>query len=170
MFDIGLKTIIPLNDIKTDIYDIREYDDELDDGRSIIVDICEIFADTEKILFFVSGFGDENWSVDCRFDLPIIIEQLPEIIRKINNRDFNFKLDFYEQGVEKEIEFVNDVDCVRLVCISRNDWIPEPSKIEMRKEDVSLVFNKLYEDFLSYSAILCNSLANHYLLKEWMSI
>ena len=96
MFNIELKTIIPLNDIKTDIYDIREYDDELDDGRSVIADICGIFADTEKILFFVSGFGDKNWAVDCRFDLPTIIEQLPEILRKINNSDYNFKLDFYE--------------------------------------------------------------------------
>lgn len=170
MFRMELRAIIPLNDIKTNIDSIREYDTELDDGRSVITDICEIFADTEKIVFIVSGFGDEKWAVDCRVDLPIIIEQLPEIINKINNKDFNFKLDFYEQGIEREIEFVNDVEGVNLICISRNSWLPKPSKIEMRKEEVSLIFSKLRDDFLSYSTVLCNSLANHYLLKEWMNI
>ena len=40
MFNMELKNTISLNDIKTDIYDIREYDDELEDGRSVIMDIC----------------------------------------------------------------------------------------------------------------------------------
>jgi len=165
-----LKTIIPLNDIKANVYDICEYDSELDDGRSVISDICEIFADTKKMIFAVSGFGDDNWPVDCRFDLPAIIEQIPEIISKINNRDFNFKLDFYEQGIEREINFIDDGEIVNLECISRNDWVPEPSKIEMRKENVSAMFRKFHKDFLLYSAVLCNGLANHHLLKEWMDI
>jgi hypothetical protein len=165
-----LKATIPLNDIKPNIYDVKEYDNELDDGRSVIADICEIFADTEKIQFIVSGFGDRQWPVDCRFDLPVIIEQLPEIISKIKNNDFNFILDFYEQGIEREINFEGDKDSVSLECISRNSWIPEPSKIVMEKGEVNKIFNMLYEDFLSYSKILCNDLANHYLLKEWMNI
>ncbi|WP_371368295.1 hypothetical protein SRRS_19270 [Sporomusa rhizae] len=129
MFSIELKSIIPLNDISSLVYDISEYDNELDDGRSVISDICKIFADTEKIIFFVSGFGDENWSVDCRVDLPVIIEQLPEIISKFNNKDSSFNLDFYEQGIERKINFIVDKEIVSLECISRNDWVPEPSKI-----------------------------------------
>ncbi|SFR69520.1 hypothetical protein [Anaeromicropila populeti] len=170
MFNMEIKTIIPLNTIKIDNCGIGDYDDELDDGRSVIMDICKIMGNTEQILFCVSGFGDDKWTVDCRFDLPIIIEQLPEIIRRINNKDFNFKLDFYEQGIEREIVFVNDVECVRLVCISRTNWIPKPNNIKMRKEEVSLIFNNLYKNFLSYSSVLCNGLANHYLFKEWMKI
>lgn len=170
MFNMKLKVRIPLNDIKPNIYDVKEYDNELDDGRSVIADICEIFADTEKFQFIVSGFGDRQWPVDCRFDLPVIIEQLPEIISKMKNDDFNFILDFYEQGIEREIKFKCGKDSVSLECISRNSWIPEPSKIVMEKGEVNKIFNMLHEDFLSYSEILCNDLANHYLLKEWMSI
>lgn len=171
MFNMELKSIVPLNDIKAAVYDVNEYDNELDDGRSVISDICEIFADTEKIVFAVSGFGDEKWSVDCRFDLPGIIEQLPEIISKINNEDFNFKLDFYEQGIEREINFTfNDEDTVVLECISRNEWVPEPGKIEMGKENVYKMFENIYRKFLLYSKVLCNDLANHHLLKEWMEI
>lgn len=170
MFSMELKTIIPFINIKTNVYDINEYDNELDDGRSVISDICVIFADTEKMIFSVSGFGDENWPVDCRFDLPVIIEQLSEILSKINNKDFNFKLDFYEQGIEREIIFSNNENVVNLECISRNGWVPKPSKIEMDKENVCTLFRKLYKDFLLYSEVLCNDLANHHLIEEWMEI
>lgn len=169
MFSMELKTTIPLNNIKANVYDINEYDNELDDGRSVISDICEVFADTEKMIFSVSGFGDENWPVDCRFDLPVIIEQLPEIVSKINNKDFNFKLDFYEQGIEREIIFTDAEEEVNLECISRNAGVSEPSKIEMKKENISTLFRKLYKDFLLFSVVLCNNLANHRLFKEWTS-
>jgi hypothetical protein len=170
MFSMELKTIKPLNNIKTSVYDMNEYDNELDDGRSVISDICEILADTEKIIFYVSGFGDESWPVDCRFDLPIIIEQLPEIVSKINNKDYNFKLDFYEQGIEREIIFIDDAEVVNLECISRNGWVPEPSRIEIKKENISTIFQKFYEDFILFSTVLCKNLVSHHLFKEWMVI
>lgn len=170
IFKIELKNKIPLNDIKVNSFINREYNNELDDGRSVISDICEIFADSGKIIFSVSGLGEENWPVDCRFDLPIIIEQLPEIFSKMNNNDFNFKLDFYEQGIEREINFIDNEDIVNLECTYRNDRVPMQVKIEMRKEIVSAMFRELYDNFLLFSTVLCNSLANNRLLKIWMDI
>lgn len=165
-----LKTLRPINDYKVKECTGREYDDELDDGRAVIADICEIFDDTKGVIFKVSGFGEENWAVDCRFDLPVIIEQLPEILGKINNSDFNFSLDFYEQGIERELEFLESTDFVSLKCISRNNWVPAPDRIEMKKEDICKIFKNLYRNFLSYSEVLCKDLANHILLKDWMEI
>ncbi|XER06395.1 hypothetical protein SRRS_19280 [Sporomusa rhizae] len=40
----------------------------------------------------------------------------------------------------------------------------------MRKENVSTMFEKFYRDFLLYNEVLCNGLANHHLLKEWMEM
>lgn len=170
MFSMELKAEIPFNNIKMNDYVNNEYDNDLDDGRSVISDVCAIFADTENLFFLVSGFGDENWPVDCRFDLPVIIEQLPDIINKIDNKDFNFQLDFYEQGIEREIIFIDAGDLVYLECISRNGWVPETSKIEMKKENVSTMFLKFYKDFMLFSEVLCNDLANHHLFKEWLKI
>lgn len=170
MFKMELKTMTPLNDIKLDMYDVREYDDELDDERSVIADICEVFANTNRIRFIVSGFGSSHWPVDCRFDLPIIIEQLPEIKKKIDKDDFNFSLNFYEQGIEREINFTQDKDNIILECISRNNWVPEPSIIAMGKEDISRIFNMLYENFKSFSTSICKDLSTNHLLKAWMSI
>ncbi|WP_374019766.1 hypothetical protein ABU162_08975 [Paenibacillus thiaminolyticus] len=68
----------------------KEYDDELDDETSIISDICKYLHQTKNIEFIVSGFGSELWPVDCTFDLPLIIEELPEIIQNLNKNEYNF--------------------------------------------------------------------------------
>lgn len=171
MFSMELRSLEPLDNIKIAKYDVNKYDSELDDGRSVILDICEILADTKKIVFSVSGFGDEKWPVDCRFDLPGIIEQLPEIIGKINNKDFNFDLDFYEQGIEREIEFnFSGENVVTLECRSRNEWSPEPEKIEMHKDSVAKIFSDIYQNFLLFGSVLCNDLVNHQLFREWIEI
>jgi hypothetical protein len=63
----------------------RNYNEGLDDGRSVIQDICEIFDQTKKVDFIVSGFGQNYWPVDCQFDLPVVMEQLPQIMSLIRN-------------------------------------------------------------------------------------
>ena len=55
--------------------ELKKYDLMFDDGRSVIADICEIFHESEKIKFHVSGFGQDSWPVDCLYDLTCIIEQ-----------------------------------------------------------------------------------------------
>lgn len=170
MFRLALESTTPLSSIKTGACKVKKYDIELDDGRSVIADICEVFADSKKIRFVVSGFGRTTWPVDCRFDLPIIIEQLPEIRKKNGNDDFNFSLDFYEQGIEREIIFVKDNDNVILKCISRSSYIPEPNEIVMKKEDVRKIINKLHDDFMLFSSSICNDFAMNNLLIEWMNI
>ena len=168
MFSMELRTKRPLNEIIHNECNTRQYDDELDDGRSVIVDICETFRDADEVLFVVSGFGQESWYVDCFYDLPIIIEQIPEIIRSISENNYNFGLDFYEQGIEREIQFKDNGNYVSLVCISRTDWKPVPDKIDMRKEDIKTMFEDLYKSFSSYGEVLCFELINHPMLKEWM--
>lgn len=56
---------------------------ELDGPLAIFIDICEVFEISESIVFLVSGFGQEQWPVDCRTDLLTVIEQIPFILKKI---------------------------------------------------------------------------------------
>lgn len=149
----------------------KEYDIELDDGRSVIHDICEVFDNTETISFRVSGFGQQEWPVDCLFDLSVVMEQLPEILAKTRVHDNKFTLDFYEQGIQRQIYFEDDrSDLVKLTCKSRLNWKPRPDKIIMRKRDVNATFSNLYLDFFKYGNNLCPDLINNILLKEWFTI
>ncbi|KYN78017.1 hypothetical protein A0J52_01665 [Clostridium sporogenes] len=147
----------------------KSYDSELDDETSVIFDICDIFEQTKQIKFLVSGFGQDEWPVNCRFDLPGIIEELPEIINKISQEEYNFKLNFYEQGVERELIFQESGQNISLTCLSRTNWIPTPNMIEMNKEKVKRIFNDLYENFIFYSTELCPSLIKNPLLFNWLN-
>ncbi|SMO52780.1 hypothetical protein [Melghirimyces algeriensis] len=169
MFSIRLSFNSKLIKYSTMTYSAKCYDDELDDGRSIIDDICEIFEETKEIKFIVSGFGQEYWPVSCLFDLSVIIEQLPEVMNKINSDDYNFSLDFYEQGIEREIIFKDNGDgYIKLNCNSRTDWKPNPDTIMMKKGDINMIISDLLNDFIYLGKRLCPSLVNHTLLKEWM--
>jgi len=151
-------------------YEGISYDDELDDERSIIYEICEVFESTGCISFYVTGFGEEKWPVDCLFDLTTVIEEVPQIINKINNDNYNFVLDFYEQGIEREIVFQEHEGKVNLQCISRTEWQPIPNTITMGKEEIKKLFCDLYNDFVYNAEYFCFDLINHFALKEWLRL
>lgn len=149
---------------------VRNYNLDMDNEASVIFDICDMFEETGNIRFIITGFGQEEWPVSCRFDLPGLIEELPEIVSKINLGDYNFTLNFDEQGIEREIIFEENEVNVSVTCISRTTWKPTPSTIRMEKGDVRRVFTRLHENFVSYSTLLCFDLINNPLLKDWLSI
>lgn len=138
-------------------------DIEPDDAIGIFMCICEVFELSKVVTFVVSGFGQNKWPVDCRTDLATIIEQVPEILEKIRNKEYNFQLDFYEQGIERMLVFEENNNLVKVTCISRTDWTPSPNSIFMEKVEISKIFESLYSDFLEYSKVLCIELAN----REW---
>ncbi|MFE5321642.1 hypothetical protein ACFQ88_23335 [Paenibacillus sp. NPDC056579] len=171
MFTIDLTLTKPINDISVQPYLEPKYDEELEDGRAVIVDICRIIAKTNAVIFNVSGFGQEEWPVDCIVDLPLVIEQLPEILININQDCFEFEIDFYEQGVERTIEFSelnNHKGKVQLLCKSRTDWLPNPEILEIDREIIREQIKKLHEVFLELGMRLCPNLIKNPLFIEWM--
>lgn len=171
MFNIELKTKVPLNEIEPRITTNKKYNDILEDGRAIIEDICEYFEDTKKVLFQIYGLDNIKWKVDCHFDLVVVIEQLPEIISKIRKGNYNFKLDFYEQGIERLLVFSNNNNANEVILkdinkVNKN----EIKETYIKKEKIFEIFNNLYNNFLLYSEVLCSDLSNNKLLKSWMKI
>jgi hypothetical protein len=164
MFTMKLKLNKPLNSIVAKKEKKGVYDPEFDDGRTVIHDICEIFEDTKAMTFDVSGFGDDKWySGNCYFDLHVIVEQLPDIMFKMNNNDYNFSLDFYEQSMQRYLKFEDCGNYLKIVCnttIYSKKWKPNPNEIEMLKSDIKDMFNELYNDFLLYANHLCQELSD----------
>ncbi|MCE3202047.1 hypothetical protein K3T49_20735 [Paenibacillus sonchi] len=146
-----------------------EFEIELDDVVAVLISICEIFESSQIVSFLISGFGQEKWPVDCRTDLATIIEQIPNILEKIRAGKFSFQLDFYEQGIERQLSFEEDNSLVKVTCVSRTNWMPNPSAIFIERHEVLSMFESLYRNFLEYSEVLCIELAKNPLLKDWKS-
>jgi hypothetical protein len=142
-------------------------DFELDDVVAVLISICEVFEQSEMVSFVVSGFGQEKWPINCRTDLATVMEQIPDIIEKISEETFSFQLDFYEQGVERQLVFEQEGELVRVTCISRTNWLPTPSVIFMERVEVSTMFENLYNNFFEFSSVLCVDLVKNPLLKDW---
>lgn len=142
-------------------------DFEIDDAGGILMCICEAFEISESVFFVVGGFGQDDWLVDCRTDLSTVIEQVPHILEKTRAGIYSFELDFYEQGTERQLLFEEDMNLVKVTCISRTQWIPQPSSVFMEKTAVSKMFEDLYCNFLDFSSVICEGLVNHSLLNDW---
>lgn len=112
-----------LHNVSEAYFDELCYDHGLDDIRSIIKDFCFFISDKSR--FIVSGFGQERWPVSVDTDLPIFLEQLPDLLKSIESRK-NFRLDFYEQGVERYLSFILLDDEYSISCISFTEWQPLP--------------------------------------------
>jgi hypothetical protein len=102
-----------------------EYDARYDDIRSIIMDLCDALADSGGFEFRVAAFGDGCWPVDVRTDLATVLEQLPRCLEACR-RGAPFELDFFEQGVERTIEFSPADGRYVAHCRSRTNWTPDP--------------------------------------------
>jgi hypothetical protein len=83
---------------------LEAFDPELDDVRSILAQLCE--KASGSLEFSMSGFG-LTWPVDAQFDLPPLLEQFPEVSAALDTFS-RFEVDFYEQGIERKLEFCPD--------------------------------------------------------------
>jgi hypothetical protein len=140
---------------------------ELDDPAAILTCICEAFEISQSVSFVVGGFGQDNWPVDCRTDLSTVIEQVPDILEKTRAGIYSYELDFYEQGIERQLLFEEDMNLVKVTCISRTEWVPHPSSVIMEKSAVSKLFEEIYSDFMDCSKVICEALVNNTLLNDW---
>ncbi|WP_076187609.1 MULTISPECIES: hypothetical protein [Paenibacillus] len=140
---------------------------ELDDSVGILMCICEAFEISQSVSFVVGGFGQDNWPVDCRTDLSTVMEQVPDILAKTRAGIFSFELDFYEQGIERQFLFEEDMNLVKVTCVSRTEWVPHPSSVFLEKTAVSKVFEEIYIKFLEFSSVICEGLVNNTLLNDW---
>lgn len=95
-----------------------KYDGDLDDVRSLIKDVCGAL-EKANVHFLVASPKSGVWPVDVATDLAVAIEQIPEFVRFLQDLEGKFfELDFYEQGIQRRIEFRRVGQMYEVVCSS----------------------------------------------------
>jgi hypothetical protein len=144
----------------------RVHDPASDDITSVLHDICECLAD-EGASLDVGGFGQDHWPLDVRTDLLTLLEQFPEVMAAVRNARQEFSIDFYEQGVQRRIDFHRRGNDVVARCISSTSWVPNPAVEVISAEDLRLMLTSLARDLLRIARICCAGHVSHPLFQDW---
>lgn len=117
----------------------------LNDRHELLVGICGALR--RNIEFNVSGFGQARWPVDVETDLPLFLDQLPAAILNADS-GLAFEIDFYEQGLERRIEFSPVGKSFYVSCSSGTDWRPEPKFLNIDQNSVVSLLREPMERFV----------------------
>ena len=147
---------------------LGSYDPVLDDYRSILMELCSGLAEQKAASFSVSGFGDEDWAVSVDVDLAVILEQMPDAISKAE-RGEEFSLDFYEQGVQRFLDFKKDLNRYKIKCTSLTDWKPNPEEEEITTEHLLEMLRSTLDMFLALAEQLSPDFDKHPWIQAWRS-
>ena len=85
---------LKISDVLKASFPVIEFDPKFDDARAVIASICEEIDELGIADFHVSGFGDNAWRVDVATDLVTLLEQLPEALFVLEQREGEFRIDF----------------------------------------------------------------------------
>ena len=144
---------------------VRTYDPEADDIRSLLADVCDCIAESGQ--FIVSGFGQDPWPTDVGTDLPVLLEQLPEALDAIeSSRDF--KIDFYEQGLERTIEFSFAGACYVATCASFGSWQPTRNPEPIAAPELEKQSLDIREGFMRLLKRDFHELAESPFIQSWL--
>lgn len=124
----------------------RPWVDTGDYPWGVVDEICDLVQEHGAAEFVVSGFGESRWKLDVATDLAVVLTQILEVHSSVLRRQ-SCQLDFYEQGVERVVEFGFSGDVVTLRGYG-GGWTPDPAVIEMSFADLSSQFGRFREEAL----------------------
>ena len=143
----------------------QDYNPELDDIRSILSDVCDLAAPHGR--FVVSGFGQDPWPVDVKTDLVVLLEQLPGALLAVSS-GAAFEVDFYEQGIERKIDFSPLGDGYVVSCCSYGNWQPAPSVENIDRTSLTRMLTAVRDEFLQFMRSSYPNLALHPWVRSWL--
>jgi hypothetical protein len=165
MFHIALTIVTRENALKNTY---RPYDEQFDDVTAIIEDICDVLQDSGAAVFSVGGFGQDNWPVDVRHDLPHFLDQAEDVIaaiRKGNQTD----LAFPEQGIQRIVQIATVNGSSTLTCTSFGNWKPNGEVVTIQTAELLAQLAAIVRNFVTAAGQYCPELSRHPWSEQWRS-
>lgn len=107
-------------------------------------ELCSHLASVERTSFSISGFTATPWPVRVHTDLPILLEQIGNLLESLHRRQ-ELVLDLYEQGIEKELHMGCEGEGIRIECLSHIDWEPQYPKCLMPRQALAAMAVQVFE-------------------------
>lgn len=147
---------------------VREaFDPELDNVVTILSEVCGALNSAGELT--IEGFGLGRWYTDIRTDLAILLEYLPVALKSISDGR-NFDIVFFEQGLERQLEFVAEGD--EYVATGRQLKGGQQelgTAIEtIGREQLSAMLSGVMDEFLRALRELYPYLLTHPWMRDWL--
>ena len=133
----------------------RVYDEELDDVRAILMDLCEELAAQGAVQFRVAGFGDPDWPIDVEVDLSVLMEHVPAAIFSLGRR------------VQRHLSFKHDGSSYRILCTSSTAWRPSSTEEGMSCKDIEQMLVEVKHEFLRLAEAVSPGVTSHPWMVDW---
>jgi hypothetical protein len=169
------------NEDENDEFD-SEYEiklEEVEDVREILFFLCNGLEESNLVRFQVEGFGDSPWPVDIEADFEIVLEQLPQLLKFLDTTaSSTADLDFYEQGIERQLVFTKTGDLIKINCQPlpvanrlneppQDDWGQDIEEVPIESASLKNMICNLIRNFVLIANELYPEWTDHELFQEW---
>lgn len=162
-----MELVVP--DLRSRQVQLRDYDPELDDIRSILHDVC-VELKNQKVEFNVINPTEGEWPTDVFSDFKMIVEQLPAFLHFLSSEDLkSFDLGFWEQGIQRILEFRRIGSRLELNCTT---FSLTPPVVQTSLEDAGYwltMTTALWNRFYNSVKALMPSAILHPWWREWVA-
>ena len=125
---------------------------------SSIIEICNILQDENRILFSMSGFGISHSYLEVGYELPMFLEEVPELHRRLRRPGFKYQFEIWAQGNEMFFEFTeSEQNQIRVRCRYLED---AGKNLHDEILDRSLLRKMLQEFVRNFLAVVDENFAN----------
>ncbi|WP_146075028.1 hypothetical protein [Streptomyces sp. Ru73] len=128
-----------------------------EDFDSLVMDTCQLLSRTD-CEFQVSGLGQDRWPVDVSCDLSSVIEQLPEALTALRERE-PAQIDFYGQGIERLVTFTPRAESVVVSCTTNNGDSPDVTTETVPHREAEELLANLAREFKAALERACPEVA-----------
>jgi hypothetical protein len=152
--------------------------EEVEDVIEILFELCKRLEESNLVRFRVEGFGNALWPVSVRTDFEIVLEQLSDLLKFLDNSESKIGyLEFYEQGIERQLVFTKVGDLIKINCyklvdysgITEKPWGQDIEEEPIKATSLKLMICDLIRSFVSIANELCPTWTSHELFQEWCS-
>jgi hypothetical protein len=144
----------------------REYSKQLDTVASIFSDVCDELEGQGQ--FHASGFGQDRWPMQIHYDLVVLLEQLPSVIRAVQS-GIASEIDFCGQGVERKLYIEPAADQWEISCASYGQWTPSRIVELMTQASLLHVLFAVRDEFVRALSQSAPKLLEREFVIEWLS-
>ncbi len=164
-FDLEYTALLPLKDFVIDIYE-----DDLDYLGAYLLVIEDALTQTGNVQFHFECLG-EKWNVYIWGDFSVFCEHLVglyDFCMAKDEPDF-FILDFYEQGIERKLEFSRYEGYILEIKNKSAGWEAPLQNELLNKDRLASDIRIFIEKIRSAVAIVCPAINELEMVERWYS-